>query len=208
MNQIKIGTFIAERRKAHNLTQLQLAEMLNITDRAVSKWETGKSLPDASIMIDLCNILGITVNELLSGENIPMEDYDKELEKNLLDIIQQKEESDKHLLTLEWVVGILSLLVLFIPILIGALLPMEDWKRIVLVFSGFVPAIVGLCYATKIEQTAGYYECQACKHRYVPTLKAVIFAPHMGRTRKMTCPECHQKTWQKKVLHKERADAK
>lgn len=207
MDQVKIGRFIAKCRKQANLTQMQLAEKLNITDRAVSKWETGRALPDSSIMIDLCNILGISVTELLSGEEISMENQNKELEKALLDMIKQKEESDKHLLMLEWVIAILSLIVLFIPIIIGSLLPMEDWKRIVLVFSGFLPALVGLGYAIKIEQVAGYYECQVCKHRYVPTLKAVILAPHMGRTRHMKCPKCHQKTWQKKVISKEKVDA-
>ena len=68
MDQIKIGSFIAERRKSKSLTQAQLAEKLNITDRAVSKWENGRSLPDSSIMLDLCEILGITVDELLKGE--------------------------------------------------------------------------------------------------------------------------------------------
>lgn len=68
MNQTEIGKFIARCRKEKKLTQAQLAEKLNITDRAVSKWETGKSMPDSSIMLELCEILGITVNELLSGE--------------------------------------------------------------------------------------------------------------------------------------------
>lgn len=77
MNQTKIRTFIAKCRKEKKLTQAQLAEKLNITDRAVSKWETGKSMPDASIMLELCEILGITVNELLSGEQISQENYEK-----------------------------------------------------------------------------------------------------------------------------------
>jgi len=73
MNQAKIGKFIAECRRSNNLTQAQLAEKLNITDRAVSKWENGKSMPDSSIMLDLCKELGITVNDLLSGEVVVME---------------------------------------------------------------------------------------------------------------------------------------
>ncbi len=77
MNQTEIGIFIARCRKEQKLTQAQLAEKLNITDRAVSKWETGKSMPDSSIMLDLCAILGITVNELLSGEKIEMKPYEK-----------------------------------------------------------------------------------------------------------------------------------
>ena len=77
MKQTEIGEFIAKCRKEKKLTQAQLAEKLNITDRAVSKWETGKSMPDSSIMLELCEILGITVNELLSGEKIDMESYEK-----------------------------------------------------------------------------------------------------------------------------------
>ncbi|MBQ8572260.1 MAG: helix-turn-helix transcriptional regulator, partial [Ruminococcus sp.] len=72
MDQIKIGKFISKCRKEKNLTQMQLAEKLGITDRAISKWETGKSLPDSSIMLELCEMLGITVNDLLSGEVVTM----------------------------------------------------------------------------------------------------------------------------------------
>lgn len=203
MDQIKIGKFIAQRRKSANLTQMQLAEKLNITDRAVSKWETGKSLPDASLMLELCDILGITVNDLLSGEVVTMESYNKELENKLIEVLKEKESSDRRLLTLEWVIGGFSLLVLMIPIIIGAYAPLEEWKKLVIVFSGFIPALIGFGFAIKIEQTAGYYECQHCKHRYVPSLKKMYLAPHMGRTRKMRCPKCGKKSWQKKVISKE-----
>ncbi len=203
MNQVKIGKFIAECRKKENLTQAQLAEKMGITDRAVSKWETGRAMPDSAIMLELCDILKITVNDLLSGEIVEMEDYNKELEKNLLEMVKQKEESDKRLLTLEWVIGILSCIVLFIPIFVAALLPMEEWVRTILIFSGFIPALIGLHFAIKIEQTAGYYECKHCKHKYVPTINAMYAAPHIGRTRYMRCPECGKKSWQKKVLRKE-----
>ncbi len=203
MDQLKIGRFIAECRKNNNLTQLQLAEKLNITDRAVSKWENGKSLPDSSIMLDLCHILSITVNDLLNGEKITMDNYNKELENNLIEMVRQKEESDKRLLALEWVIGILSVIVLLVPIIIAGLLPMEEWQRTILIFSGFIPAFVGFGFALKIEQVAGYYECKICKHRYVPTYRAVNLAMHMGRTRYLKCPECGKKSWNKKVIGKE-----
>ena len=77
MDQVKIGRFIAECRKKNNLTQMQLAEKLNITDRAISKWENGKAMPDSSIMLDLCSELKISVNELLSGEMVEMKNYDE-----------------------------------------------------------------------------------------------------------------------------------
>lgn len=204
MDQIKIGKFIANRRKEQNLTQMQLAGLLGITDRAISKWERGKSLPDASIMLDLCKILDITVNDLLSGEIVVMDNYEKQLEEKLIELVKQKEETDKKLLKLEWVIGILSFMVLFIPILIGSLTPIEkEWVRVVIVFSGFIPAVVGFAAALKIEQVAGYYECAKCGHKYVPTYKQVNMAMHMGRTRYMKCPKCRQKSWQKKVIRKE-----
>ena len=202
MDLMKTGRFIAECRKNKNLTQMQLAEKLGITDRAVSKWENGKSLPDSSIMLDLCGLLDITVNDLLSGEVVLVDNYNKEMENNLLEMIKQKEESDKRLLVFEWVIAILSLIVLFVPIFIASLLTMEEWQRILLIFTGFIPCFVGFAFALKIEQIAGYYECKNCGHKYVPTFKAVNLAPHMGRTRYMKCPECGKKTWQKKVLKK------
>ena len=93
MEQEMIGKFIAACRKEKGLTQMQLAEKLNITNRAVSKWETGKSMPDVSLMLDLCDILGINVNELLSGERITMEDYQKRAEENLMDLQAKKEKA-------------------------------------------------------------------------------------------------------------------
>ena len=132
-----------------------------------------------------------------------MDNYIKEIENKLTEMTKLKEESDRILLKCEWVIGILSCIILFIPILVGAFLPMEGWQRIVIVFFGFIPAFIGLCFAMKIEQIAGYYECKHCKHRYVPTYKAVNLAPHMGRTRHMKCPKCGKKSWQKKVLSQE-----
>ena len=203
MDQIKIGKFIAEGRKRADLTQIQLAEKLGITDRAVSKWETGKSLPDSSIMLELCGILGITVNDLLSGEVVTMDSYNKNLENNLLEMIEQKQQADKRLLALEVFVGITTTIVLFSFIFIAALVEMSGWLKASLIVLGFVLFLAGCFYALRIEQVAGYYACDECGHRYVPTYKAVNLAMHKGRTRHMRCPACGKKSWQKKVLTKE-----
>ena len=203
MNQVKIGKFIAECRKKNNLTQMQLAEKLNITDRAVSKWETGKSLPDSSIMLDLCKELGISVNDLLSGEIVTMDNYNEKSEKILLDMVKQKEEADKRMLSLEIVIGVLSGLILFPLIFVASFVQMEEWLRILLILIGFIPFIVGMMYAIKIEQVAGYYECRKCHHKYVPKFKSVFFAMHIGRTRYLKCPECNKRSWNKKVLSKD-----
>ena len=203
MDQIKIGRFIAQRRKEKNLTQLQLAERLNITDRAVSKWENGRSLPDASVMLELCRELGISVNELLTGEVLVMENYNENSEKLLLEMVKQKEEADKSLLAAETILGIISVAVIVASALVAAYVNMPEYLRIIIVVAGVILCIPGLVYAIKIEQVAGYYECGECHHRYVPTFSAVLNSMHMGRTRYMKCPECGKRSWQKKVISKD-----
>ena len=204
MDQVKIGKFIAQRRKTANLTQLQLAEKLNITDRAVSKWETGKALPDSSIMLDLCDILEITVNDLLSGEVVSMENYEKKTEEMLLQMVKEKEERDRMLLKAELIIGIICILPLLPASIFAAYNEgLAEWIRAAIVFGSIIPFLIAVPFLIKIEQKAGYYKCAECGHRYVPTFKSVFMAPHMGRTRKMTCPNCGKKSWQKKVLTKE-----
>lgn len=203
MNQEKIGRFIAERRKKASLTQMQLAEKLNITNRAVSKWETGKAMPDTSLMLDLCNVLKISVNDLLSGEVVSMENYNKKLEQNLLEMVKQKEDADKRLLSLEIFIGASVTVTLLTLIFVAAFIPMADWLRILLIVIGIILFAIGVSYAIRIEQTAGYYECAKCGYRYVPTYSSVLWAAHINRTRHMRCPKCSEKSWQKKVLGKE-----
>lgn len=202
MDQIKIGKFIAACRKKENLTQLQLAEKLGITDKAVSKWETGKCLPDSAIMLDLCGLLGISVNDLLCGEVVTMENYNKENEKQLLEMVKEKERADKNLLALEIFVGVVAFVFLFALVMLAALAPMEDWLRITLILIGLAPILIAMPFLFKIEQTAGYYECAKCGHKHVPSYKSVFLSMHMGRTRYMRCPECHRKSWQKKRISK------
>lgn len=203
MDQMKIGRFIAERRKRVSLTQLQLAEKLGITDRAVSKWETGKAMPDASIMLELCGVLEISANDLLCGEVVGMEDYSKKLENNLLDMIRQKEQADKRLLFLETVVGISATVIMFALVLLATFVQMASWLRVALLALGFALFFAGCFYALRIEQVAGYFACKECGHRYMPTYKAVNMAPQMFGIRYMKCPECGKKSWQKKVLSRE-----
>lgn len=198
MDQIKIGKFIAECRKKNNLTQMQLAEKLNITDRAISKWENGKSMPDSSIMLDLCNELKISVNELLSGEVIKMNNYNEKLEQNLIDIVKQKEETDRKLLRLEIVVGYISSITFLVLIFVASFVEMQNWIRILLIAFGLMTFAVGVYNCIKIEQTAGYYECAKCHHKYIPTYSSVLWSMHINRTRYMKCPNCNQKSWQKK----------
>ena len=202
MDQIKIGKFIAECRKKNNLTQMQLAEKLNITDRAISKWENEKSMPDSSIMLELCNELKISVNELLSGEMIEMKDYNQIAEKNLLEMAKKEEVQNKKMMFYEIVIGYISS-VTFLILLFTASFAVENIvARIILFILAFLVLIIGVSFALKIETETGYYECQKCHHKYVPKYSKVYFAMHIGTKRYMKCPKCNERTWQKKVLSK------
>lgn len=200
MDQIKIGKFIQEKRKVKKLTQSDLAEKLNITDRAISKWENGICLPDASTMPELCKILDISINDLFSGEVVDMKEKDKKLEENLLEMAKQKEVKDKELLKLEIVIGYISSVTFLVLIFVASYIEMPTWLRIILIVFGLITFAIGMHYAISIEQKAGYYECPNCHYKYVPTYKSVFFAQHICRTRKMVCPKCHKKGWHKKVI--------
>jgi len=88
MNQEKIGKFILNLRKEKNMSQMELAEKIGVTDRAISKWENGKGLPDISLMQPLCKVLGITINDLLSGEIVDNKEYQEKFEENILNTIK------------------------------------------------------------------------------------------------------------------------
>ena len=200
MDQVRIGKFIAKCRKEKNMTQAELAEKLNITDRAISKWETGKGMPDSSIMLDLCKELNITVNELLSGEMIKMENYDRKAEENFIKLQKEKEDSDKRLLFTETIIGTI-ITISFLLMIFLSIFAIENivWKVITMVIS-FVIFIIGVGTCLLIEQKAGYYQCDICKYKYIPSYKQVLFAMHSGRTRYMRCPKCHKKSWNKKII--------
>lgn len=200
MDQIKIGKFIQDKRKEKNITQSELAEKLYITDRAISKWERGICLPDAGTMPELCKILKISINDLFSGEVVDMKNNEKKYEENLLEMTKMKEEKDRQLLMLEWVIGFIGV-ASFISLLFTAIfVDMEKWISLVLIGIGIIIFFVAMFFGLRIEQIAGYYECGNCHHKYVPTFKSVLWAQHLNRTRRMKCPKCGKKTWQKKVL--------
>ena len=203
MDQVKIGKFIASCRKEQEMTQAALAEKLGITDRAVSKWETGKSLPDSGIMLELCELLNINVNELLSGEKIMLEAYDKKAEENLVTMSRELEEKNRQLLNTEIWIGAPAVVAGLVMCGVAAYVDMPVWIKFLLVMFAVAMILIVSFAAVGIEQKAGYYECQECGHRYVPTYWSTNLAPHMGRTRYMRCPECGKKSWQKKMLTKE-----
>lgn len=119
MDQVKIGRFIASCRKERGFTQAVLAEKLGITDRAVSKWETGRSLPDAAVMPELCDLLKIDLSELFSGERIAMENFKDASDALLLEMKQQEESSNQRILHLEKLLILMTIAVSLTMMLVG-----------------------------------------------------------------------------------------
>ncbi len=202
MDQVKIGRFIAERRKKVNLTQAQLSEMLNITDKAISKWERGKAMPDVSIMLELCGILEISVNDLLCGEKISMENSNQNNEQLLLDMAKELERKNKTIWTTMWVIMIVSMTALLAGISLCAFLIPEGVWQVVAVLGITIAFLIPCFYALKLEVSVGAYKCKNCGHEIVPTYLEALWAMHSGTTRYLKCPKCGKRTWCKKVLKK------
>ena len=202
MDQIKIGKFIAACRKEQGLTQLQLAEKLGITDKAVSKWERGIAMPDTSIMLELCEFLQINVNELLSGEKISMENKNQKNEELMLNLAKEIAQKDKTIWTTMWVIMVVSILGLLGGCAaVYFFVPEGIWQAV---------SVIGICilflapcfYALKLEVSVGAYKCKNCGHEIVPTYTQALNAMHMGFTRYLKCPQCGKRTWCKKVIKK------
>ena len=209
MDQIKIGKFIASCRKEQGMTQAALAEKLGITDRAVSKWETGKSMPDSGIMLELCDLLKINVNELLSGEHITMENYNTKSEELILNLQSENENYAKRLLHTEVYIVVLGIAACLIMAIAGSIIAQKNGEgdplAVALIVGGCVILVAAAFIGVGIEVKTGYYKCAECGHIYKPSsFFKTSFAMHMNTTRYMKCPECGKRSWQKKVLTQEK----
>ena len=202
MDQIKIGRFIAECRKEKKLTQMQLSEKLGITDKAISKWERGIAMPDSSLMLMLCDILTISVNELLSGEKISMEKESQKNEELLLEMAKELERKNKTIWTSMWAIMTVSMIALLTGLFIVAFFVPEGPWQLVAILGICVVFLVPCFYALKLEVSVGAYKCKNCGHEIVPTYKQALNAMHRGTTRYLKCPKCNKRTWCKKVLKK------
>lgn len=203
MDYNKIGNFIMSERKAKRMTQAKLAEKLFVSEKTISKWEKGNGIPDTNLLPRLCEIFDVSINEILNGERIANENYKSKAEEGLLALQKQKMESDKLLLKIEIVLGWSSVLVLFFGLFVAIYL-MHNFDFVVLpilIFAfGFVVFVVGILFCLLIEQKAGYYICENCKQKHVPTYKQTLFSMHLNRTRYMRCPHCKKMSWNKKIL--------
>ena len=203
MDLIKIGKFISTKRKEKNLTQEELAEKLLITDRAVSKWERGLSLPDADKMLDLCNILDINVNELLIGEE-NMKDEKKKTDELLIELAKQDELKNKRLITDMWVLTTTAFVFYTALIIISSIFLGEGPVLATIVCISTAILLIVCFYGFKLEVDAGYFECRHCHHVFEEkNYFKLLMAPHIGTSRYQKCPKCGKRTFAKKVMTKE-----
>ena len=200
MDYNKIGNFISSERKKRKLTQARLAEKLYVSEKTISKWENANGVPDTNSLLKLSEIFEISINELLNGERISQDNYINKAEEKLLELQIKNTEKDKILLSMEIVIGVLSILILLSLTFVASFLQMQTWLRISLIIFSFIVAIIGILFALKIEQIAGYYVCKKCNHKYIPKYSQVLWATHINRTRHMKCPNCEHRTWHKKVI--------
>ena len=139
MNQEKIGKFIAKIRKEKNITQQVLANKIGVTDRAISNWENGRRMPDLSLIKPLCDELGITINDLLSGEKIDQQDYQEKLEENILNTINYSEKKLKNIKKTFKIILfiILIIILLFITMFTIDINRMKNQKSVIFSTWGF-----------------------------------------------------------------------
>ena len=201
MDQIKIGKFIAEERKAKKYTQRELADKLSISDKTISKWERGNGFPEVSLLLPLCNELEITVNELLSGERLQAMDYKKKAEENMVNLVKEAQESKKKII-MSAMVGVLVIVAAVPLFVVAGMFEMQVWTRVLLMGIGFVIMVMGIAIACVLDREAGAFECPECNNRFVPDMKSYIMGPHTITKRKLVCPYCGAHKYCKKVLTK------
>ena len=204
MDQVKIGKFLSDERKAKGYTQKQLSELLGISDKTISKWECGNGFPEASLLLPLCNELEITVNELLTGERISQQNYKKKAEENMVNMIREKEENKQKVL-LTTMIGVISTITFVTLLLVVCfytdviILPI----KIVLMMIAISVFGVGLYVAMWGDRKIGYFKCRNCNELFTPTFMQYNMGMHLLSTRYLKCPHCKTRTWCKKVMTKE-----
>ena len=199
MDQLEIGKFIAQMRKEKGLTQCEVAEKLLISNKTVSKWECGNGLPEVSLMMPLCALLGITVNELLSAKRLTTFEYQKSAEANIMKLIKEKEEI-KFRMIIEVVVIVLTLLSGGTMVAVSSIAELDLWVRITLNVIAVIVVISGIIVAAALEMRQAVFECKKCHKRFIPTKFAYLMGMHTITKRHLRCPHCNKCSWCKRCM--------
>lgn len=201
MDYKKIGLFIAGRRKAKGLTQAKLAEKLYVSEKTVSKWENGNGLPETAILTNLCEILEVGLNELLSGEKLTDDDYKTKAEDNIANLLAER-RTNKQKIAFSVICFLMCFSVLLVCVLLAGYVTMPTWLRICLIVYGFIILIFGLGVAVYYDIKAGSFECRHCGKKFTPSVSAYILGMHSATTRFLKCPHCGKRSFCKKRLTK------
>ena len=189
-------------RKSKKMTQAKLAEKLFVSEKTVSKWENGNGIPDTNTLPKLCEVLGVSLNELLSGEKIIMESNNQKNEQLLFDMAKELEHKNKIIWRSMWVIMIVSMISLFSGLLLTAFLIPEGVWQVLTILGICIVFLIPCFYALKLEVSVGAYKCNKCGNEITPTYSEALWAMHRGTTRYLKCPNCNKRTWCKKVLKK------
>lgn len=189
MDQIKTGRFISDLRKEMGYTQKQLADVLEISDKTVSKWERGAGFPDVSLMLPLCEILRISVNELLTGEKLADSEYKKKAEANIMDLVKENKENKQRMVQ-SVVCGIITIIAVCALAVIASYIDMPVPVRIMIIVFSILTAVVGIGTAASLEMKAGFFECPNCNALFVPSMTDYVKGYHTFTKRRLKCPQC------------------
>ena len=203
MDQIKTGYFIAAMRKEQGITQRQLADALGISDKTISKWETGKGMPEVGLMLPLCRALNINANELLSGQRLTEEIYKEKAEENIMTLLSEKKRNQKRI-AYTFLIDILTLAIGFFIVLVAHHFEMPQLARKLLSVAALLVAVLGVAFASTIDRTTGYFQCGNCRELFVPDARTYLkgawsVLPGSGR---LTCPHCGQTGMCKRKLER------
>ena len=193
MDQVQIGLFIAELRKEQGLTQQQLADRLDISNKTVSKWETGKGLPDVGLMLPLCGLLGISVNELLSGQRLAEDRYREKAEENMLHLLRRRSANLRRIFGCCMILLLTNCIAL--PVCAVAVHSgLEAKLQWTLMAAALLTEVLGALFISVIDRTTGQFVCRRCHRAFTPSpltyLKgswsvlpwgAVFVCPHCGK---------------------------
>ncbi len=202
MDYNKIGDFITSLRKEKKLTQAKLAEKIFVSEKTVSKWENGNGVPDTGSLTKLCEVLGVSINELLSGERITVESTTQNSQL-VFNMVKEIEEKNKTIWVSMWVIMSVSIVALLGFLFVSAyLIPEGVWQLVTIIVSVLL-FMIPCFYALKLEVSVGAYKCKKCGSKVVPTYTEALNSMHLGTTRYLKCPNCKKRTWCKKVIKKE-----
>lgn len=194
MDQMRTGRFIKQLRRERGWTQSEFAERLNISEKTVSKWETGRGMPELSLLLPVSELLGVTLNELFAGERLTGEAYRRRAEEQLLDLARDRTSPRKKVIICNTACAV-TVVVWLALILIAAFCDLPVWARIVIIVCAFlgIAAVIApiLVVAVNIE----FYTCPKCGKTFVPSFSSYLFALHTMRKRRLRCPHCGEKSW-------------